>query len=555
MAPPSGTGPAAGRRGRTTSPSCSARARDIRYFEAALAARGIRTYVYKGLGFFDAPEVQDVQALVRYLAQPESDLRAAELLRSRLVRISDTGLASLAPGLADALRSAELPPDTAGLDAADRELLETARVSLARWRELADRIAPSELLDRVLRESAYLFELRGPRLDQARENLKKMRALIRRIENRGYATLGRIAEHFETLRAGDESHAVVEAAGCVNLMTVHAAKGLEFPVVFLVNLHLPGRGRSSAFSVIERGPDGEPEVAFGASDATRLEDAHEREELRRLFYVAVTRSRDRLYLAAEVDPRQHTLRTGPRSLASLLPSTLAELFHAAAVSPAATELEWVSGPETFAFRVCRPSSGEMRESTARTAGAQGDGDATPRVPVALTSVSARSGVAGTTPRATPAQGPAPPDDRLVGTLVHRLLQRQLDPHLSESAIAERVPRVLRAEELVDIGDRIRLSLAVARTYVNLRSRPEVVKLLAAGRCHYEVPVSFQPPGPPVIVRGRIDCLVERPDGTLLVLEFKTGRPRAEHREQVELYREALGPLFPGRLIETRILYG
>ena len=72
------------------------------YFEEALEARGIRTYVYKGLGFFDAPEVQDLQALVRYLAQPESDLRAAELLRSRVVRVSDVGLTRLAPSFARA---------------------------------------------------------------------------------------------------------------------------------------------------------------------------------------------------------------------------------------------------------------------------------------------------------------------------------------------------------------------------------------------------------------------------------------------------------------------
>ena len=69
---------------------------------------------------------------------------------------------------------------------------------------------------------------------------------MRRVENRGYATLGRLADYFETLRAGDESNAIVEASGCVNLMTIHAAKGLEFPIVFVVNLHVPGRGRSAA---------------------------------------------------------------------------------------------------------------------------------------------------------------------------------------------------------------------------------------------------------------------------------------------------------------------
>ena len=114
----------------------------------------------------------------------------------------------------------------------------------------------------VIRESAYVYEMRGRRLDQARENVKKVRALVRRVESRGYATLGRIAEYFETLRAGDESNAILEASGSVQLMTMHAAKGLEFPIVFLVNLQMQGRGRGAGFSVIEQRPDGEPEVAF-----------------------------------------------------------------------------------------------------------------------------------------------------------------------------------------------------------------------------------------------------------------------------------------------------
>ena len=68
-------------------------------FEQALEAQGLRTYVYKGLGFFDTPEVLDLHALLRYLAEPDSDLRAVEFLRSRFVRISDVGLTRLAPAI------------------------------------------------------------------------------------------------------------------------------------------------------------------------------------------------------------------------------------------------------------------------------------------------------------------------------------------------------------------------------------------------------------------------------------------------------------------------
>jgi ATP-dependent helicase/nuclease subunit A len=74
-----------------------------REFERELNARSVPTHVYKGLGFFDADEIKDVLALLWYLADPLSDLRAAALLRSRFFRVSDEALRLLAPDIAAAL--------------------------------------------------------------------------------------------------------------------------------------------------------------------------------------------------------------------------------------------------------------------------------------------------------------------------------------------------------------------------------------------------------------------------------------------------------------------
>ena len=131
-------------------------------------------YVYKGLGFFDAEEVKDVLALVSYLADPYSNLRAAALLRSRIVRISDAGLKQLAPGLAASLMGG-WPASAESLAEDDRERLRLARDSVAMWIELADQLPPAELIDRVLAECGYAVELAGPGFRQARENLKKIR--------------------------------------------------------------------------------------------------------------------------------------------------------------------------------------------------------------------------------------------------------------------------------------------------------------------------------------------------------------------------------------------
>jgi ATP-dependent exoDNAse (exonuclease V) beta subunit len=536
------------------------------YFEEALEARGVRSYVYKGLGFFDAPEVQDLQALLRFLSQPDSDLRAAEFLRSRFVRLSDVALARLAPRFAEALDTGSDTTGDAGsgvarrhratpdpldpvLDPVDNALLDLARAHLPRWLALAGRITPSQLIDTVIRESAYTFEMRGGRLDQARENVKKVRALVRRVENRGYTTLGRLAEYFETLKSGEESNAIVAAHGCVNLMTIHAAKGLEFPIVFVVNIHAGGAG-GSAISVIERGPDDEPHVAFGSTEGTRLEDRREKEELRRLVYVAVTRARDRLYLAGTVDRNGKLMRAG-RSLASLLPATLLDCFAAGASH--GDEVIW----DGFAFRVCRPAEGAAVDAAADITVLEPDTAplvvSPPFVTTATSEPAPGPAVSGEAERAR-ADG-ADRDSRLIGTIVHRLFRRSFEEPVAAATVAAVVPQLVGWEELVDVSDVDELARRAADLFLSIRSRPDVRGLLNEGACFYEVPFSCRPSGrPDERVRGAIDCLVLSGEGRATILEFKTGRSRPEHERQAAVYAEAARAALPGYTVDVKIIY-
>ena len=182
---------------------------------------------------------------------------------------------------------------------------------------MVDRVPPSELLGAILRETAYAYEMRGPRRAQARENLKKLRALIRKVENRGYATLVRIADFLDDLAVGDESNAVLDALDAVSLMTVHAAKGLEFPIVFVVNMNRGAGGPRAPIRVLADGY-GTPSVSIGDFESEADEDAtaREREETKRLLYVALTRARDRLYLAAAV--KDGAFKPGRGSLGEVL---------------------------------------------------------------------------------------------------------------------------------------------------------------------------------------------------------------------------------------------
>ncbi|HUR19219.1 MAG TPA: 3'-5' exonuclease, partial [Vicinamibacterales bacterium] len=546
-------------------------------YEAALEKRGIRTYVYKGLGFFDAPEVQDLQALLRFLARPESNLRAAEFLRSRFVRLSDAALAALAPNLSAVVVGPEVPAVV--LTDVDRALLDCVRTGAHRWIALTDRVPPGELIDMVMRESAYAVETSGLRAAQARENVKKVRALVRRVENRGYTTIGRLARYFETLRAGDESNAVIEARGCVSLMTIHAAKGLEFPAVFVVNLHTPGRGASAGVTVIDRSVDGEPEVAFRSTEGTKLEERREVEELRRLLYVAVTRARDALYLAGEVD-KDGILRAPKRSIASLLPVSLKQAFTRASLTQE-SEVHWEAAGHQFAATVCRPPSLEARsegvssergEPVAAKGGQQPAGAGTPsgppvdRAPLKSDAPTVRSAtmidpgfdrsVLGSPDSVS--EGRLKRDrslDRIAGTLVHRLLQLNWDTPPAVGELVNHLARLARPEELVDVPDRGQLFEDVARAFLQIAWRPDVRTWLAAGQVYYEVPFSFIAPGEPgVMVRGSIDCLVVHPDGSARVLEFKTGVPQPEHARQLDLYLGAVRQTFAGATVTGELVY-
>jgi ATP-dependent helicase/nuclease subunit A len=526
-----------------------------REFEAALEQRGIASYVYKGLGFFDADEIKDVLALLWYLADPLSDLRAAALLRSRFVRLSDDGLRRLAPHLAASLRTAQ--PHAADLEGGDLDLadaiaLAQARDAFARWRGLVDRMPPAELLDLILAESAYFIEMRGSRFAQARENLKKMRALIRRIQNRGYATLGRIAAHLDRLAVGDESNAVIDALDAVNLMTVHAAKGLEFPVVFLVNL-ARGTGNYRDPIRVSANPGGDDvSVAVGdfRSDADDDDGAKEREETKRLLYVALTRARDRLYLGSVL--KEGKLQPGRGSLAEVLPAALIEQC----AGPSEHAAEWhASSGATHRLRRCGEDADDANPKaqipTPKPQDARVD-DLAPLADAAPMRMSIGTAV-GVGDERSPTGGAGRESDRLVGTLVHRLMQRLgLGDVSTPEAIREAASRLVRPDEIDESGDLDALLDAAAATYTAMCAREDVRALYMSGQSLHEVPFTMALDGR--ILRGTVDCLVQTAPDRFTVLEFKTGRERPEHRAQVELYQRAMQRVFPGFFVDVRLAY-
>jgi len=532
--------------------------------EEALETRGVPAYVYKGLGFFDSDEIRDLLAMLRFLAQPESDARAAAVLRSRFFRVSDAALQRLSGRLAAALtwRDFDFAAFAERLDPDDRAVIDAARAAIQRWLALVDRLPPAEVLDGIIDETGYLYEIAGPRESQARENVKKFRSMIRRIQNRGYATIARIASHVDRLYAGDESNAAIEALDAVNLMTVHAAKGLEFPIVFVVSLTKSAGGAGPPVRVVLDAEEGEQVWVgpFVTDDDREGEKARETEESKRLLYVALTRARDMLYLGTVLTEKGES-KPGNGSLAKVLPSGFMRFLEQAGKGE---DVSWTAGGRVYPFRVCpRPEDPPL--AMAREA-------ATDALPSDFAPLAVDPALVVT---AVTASGPAqsgsarieefvPAADRLLGALVHRMLQRlpadawaTADDPETDAGLADQARALLLDDELPAIDDVDAAVRSAVETFRAIAGRAGVRELLASGERLHEVPFSFRRDG--ALLRGTIDCLVlggpsSATPQDVTVVEFKTGRRRPEHQAQLDVYVDAARALFPGASVSGVLVY-
>jgi ATP-dependent helicase/nuclease subunit A len=419
------------------------------------------------------------------------------------------------------------------------------------WLRLVDRVPPADLVDLVLESSAYGFELAGPRLGQARENLKKIRSLVRRIQNRGYATIGRVAEHLDRLSAGDESNAVVDAVDAVNLMTVHAAKGLEFPVVFLVNVAKGSGGAKAPIRLIAESGDVPPSVSVGDYQSEADEDVNdkEREETKRLLYVAVTRARDRLYFSAVTDGER--FRPARGSLAEVMPPTLVAAI-ASAASTADDTVEWLGASARHALRVCRDVAGARPSAAASATAVAPTGRRTDFGPVVDADVRARRAATSILAGAERVDAVGADSSRLAGTLVHRLFEHvEAAATEDDEALDRRMRLLLRRTERVGLDDEDTVLDTARRSFRAMLARPSVVGLMSRPERWHEVPFSLADDDG--LVDGTIDSLVRDADG-LVVVEFKTGRPSPMHRAQLGTYVRAARALEPGTPVRGVLVY-
>ncbi len=300
---------------------------DMRCYERALEERGIPTYVIGGRGYWAHPQVIDLMAYLRALANPQDEEALYTVVASPLVGTSLDALVLVAAAAREAdskswwmmTRRLEEVDELASVD---RTLIEDFVTWFSHERDLAARVSVEELIERALERTGYdLYMLSLAGGERRLANVRKLMRLGREYavahgcDLRGFLEFARERRIFSAGPEESEAPVEGEALDAVRLMTIHRAKGLEFEIVCVADLgRETPRGRSA--DILRVGADGRVGLRLaspGTGKSVPILDhaelceeiqADEAAEERRLFYVAMTRARERLILsgAAKLEP-------------------------------------------------------------------------------------------------------------------------------------------------------------------------------------------------------------------------------------------------------------
>lgn len=294
-------------------------------FEWALRQAGLPFVNHGGSGFYERPESWDVLNLMRVLLDADDDFALVGVLRSPLVGMSDAGLVALKEAAGPFGRFRKVLTQARYDHDADRAAAAYAAEWLFGGGGLRNQVSVrrvSDVLSTAFFETAYLAAVADP--DQVAANLRKAVDLVRELEANGTGTLMDVTEFWlDRIEEGDdEAQGVPGLEAPIRLLTMHGAKGLEFPMVVLADMD--GQTAPDTRVIVRSPQDTDPDGMFVQirsknpdldedGDGILIQDgllfqhlkaeAGQRSaaELKRLFYVAVTRASEHLVFWGTAD--------------------------------------------------------------------------------------------------------------------------------------------------------------------------------------------------------------------------------------------------------------
>lgn len=506
-------------------------------FEQCLRDAGLPYSSFSGVKFYETQIVWDALALIRFLADAYQDLSCAAAYRSPFVGFSDEALVLMrdvgaASRLYNAVRDWRETPHP-HLSPADQLVLEHAVPWLETMRRRVKTHRLSDILTEAFFSRPYLVSVID--IEQSAANIHKLVRIVRDLERQGTGSLVDV-EQFLTRQIEDaarEQEGVVADAGSIQFMTIHGAKGLEFPMVLLPGL---GSGKGGDRGVTVRSPRDLPDdktwvVPKGLNSEenddykgalyhrVRQQVKHREEaEQKRMFYVACTRARNHLVFWGS----ESVEKKG--SLGRLIPDHLP--FEPQIIQP-----EWLDSPCIRRLDASIPPIGDREAVQARLDSAhrevmrpsQTDSEDEPAIRNASPwrSVEARS----------------------AGDVIHKVLEH-LDWSLSSRQLI--VGLVTRCWPSSDPHpeDIERASHHVERSIWALRERfPDAKQVRREVAFEADVPDEGW-------VKGVIDLLIKDSAGEWHVVDYKTGDAEAQievYARQLQLYGKALDAISAGSI--------
>ncbi len=564
---------------------------DIDVFERALQLQGLRTLAAVG-AFWGHQQVGDLVSYLRALANPLDEQALYGVLASPLGGCSRDCLALVA-GAAQAARRGAWETALAAIDDRHDEL---ARALPARERDALGRICRllrderasssrrsiAALIERAIDASGYRWHVLALDWGERRlANVQKLLRLARRFEADEGRDLRAFLDHAERLAAAAaiEPDAPVDGAepDAVRLMTVHAAKGLEFPVVCVADLGRQPNSRTPDLLVegeriglrLMRLDGGDSTPALDYEELCSERRAREAAEEDRVFYVAMTRARELLVLSGAADfARWPRLGPGAAPISWLAPALAGDLPTRLASGDVVVDQVFVEGDRAVRLRI--GSSAAPPQSPATPPREPAEQPALPALPAPGVAAARRVAAEASADRPAMAAASAPrtgqararermsslsytsltelercgyryylervlalPEDRAQaraeagrgleararGTLVHRLMET-LDFTAARGLSPEDVAR--SAGELgLRVGALERAELAELLTAA-LRAAP-ARRIALAESVRREHPFAFALGPREPLITGVIDLLAVDADGTPVVLDYKSDR--------------------------------
>jgi ATP-dependent helicase/nuclease subunit A len=476
----------------------------IDFYEETLRREGIPYIIEGGKLYYTRQEVRDVASALWAVENPYDPVALVAILRSPLFGFSDEELFLFR---ASGGSFCYLDPGVAETEPFDD--LFTAFRLLADLRSDRNAAGPAAVLRTLLRETNFLeFCLSRPNGDQRVQNIRKILQNARAFEHRNlsFRSFARWLKDREALVTAEaESPLVEEDEDAVRLLTIHKAKGLQFPVVVLANLSQQ-RSRKTSL-VIERGGTIQFKTGVGLrtggfDDAVEFELRREEAESARLLYVAATRAGDILVVPRMPETKRtsrersyfHLLEAGLRSDND---GRLVERSALSALPPlTGSRRPFRKKPKRGGARE-RERWARMREELVRRA-ARTEAFVTPSGEEERDMV--RPAIVGT---GTGEEG------RVFGLAFHRLME-MIDP--SADGVPDSLARAAAAEfRLPEVEGLLRVAGLTLSSDLLGEAR-------ASGRMYREVPFTFVRDG--LVVEGRID-LMYRTDGGWRIVDYKT----------------------------------